>query len=151
MQQAGAEEIIILAQVAQEQHEVVDIFLEKTDEENATPKQQSPADEVVEEIEVEKADPSPPRTEQAKPFEPNTEENDKIKGELNASWEKTPPVTSSGAPTRMDVDPAPLTTAPQLVEEEKKFAEPMAREETASPAVPHATKKEVVLPPTEET
>ena len=58
-------------------------------------------------------------------------------------------VTSSGAPTQMDVDPAPRSTAPQLEEEETKFEERMAHEKVAPPVVPQASEKEVVVSPTE--
>ena len=67
MQQAINVEVIIPTLVAQEQPDVVDIFLEKKDEGNASPEQQAPVDDVEEEIEVEKADPSPPRDLQAEP------------------------------------------------------------------------------------
>ena len=111
MLQAGTKEVVIPEPVGRVQHEEVDIFLERTEEENAPPKQQSPAEEVDEEIEVEKADPSPPKTLQAEPSESTKEKSDKIEGELNASRKETPPVSSFGAPTQMDVDPAPRTTA----------------------------------------
>jgi hypothetical protein len=72
--------------VSQEQPEVVDIFLVKNDEENVLPRQQASADnEVDEEFEVEKADPSPLKKLQAEPSGSNKEENDKIEGELSAS------------------------------------------------------------------
>jgi hypothetical protein len=62
MQQDGTEKVIILVMVAQEEQlDVVEVFLEKSDEENGSPKQQAPVEETDEEIEVEKADPSPLR------------------------------------------------------------------------------------------
>ena len=62
MQQAEHVEVIIPTLATQEQTDVIDIFLEKNDEENASPKQQALADDGVDEdIEVEKADPSPPK------------------------------------------------------------------------------------------
>ena len=112
MQQAGTVEVIIPASVVQEQLDVVDFFLEKTNEENASLKQQAPVNEIDEEIEVEKADSLSLRTSQAEPSEPNKEENDKIEGTLNASREKTTPGASCRTPTQMDVDTAPLTGAP---------------------------------------
>ena len=73
------------------------------------------------------------------------EKSDKIEGEPKASRKDIPPVSSSGAPTQMDVDPAPGTTTPQLVQDDKS-AEPMAREETIPPVVTQAIEEEVVVP-----
>lgn len=112
MQQADHVEVIIPTPAAQEQPDVVDIFLEKTNEGNASPEQQAHVDDVDEEIEVEKADPSPPRKMQAEPSDSNKEETDKNEGELNASRDKTTQVTSSDAPAQMDIDPAPRSIAP---------------------------------------
>jgi hypothetical protein len=150
MHQAGRVEVIIPTPVSQEQPEIVDIFLEKDEEGNASRKQQAPADDEVDEgIEIEKADPSPPNKLQAEPSG-SKEENDKIEGELNASREKTTPFASSGSPTQMDVNPAPCSTSTQLEEEEKKYEEPMAQEGIVPPAMSQASEKEAVVPPVEE-
>ena len=149
MQQADHIEVIIPTPKGEEQPDVVDIFLEKTDEGNASPEQQAPVDDVDEEIEVDKDDPSPPRNLQAGPSESNKEETDKNEGELNASQVNATPVASSGAPTQMDVDPAAHSTTPQLEEEEIKSDAPMAQEVIAPPVVPQVSEKEVVGPPTE--
>ena len=47
------------------------------------------------------------------PVEPSgsNKEDDKVEGELNATRVNTTPVTSSSAPTQMEVDPAPASTA----------------------------------------
>nr|XP_020173034.1 eukaryotic translation initiation factor 5B-like [Aegilops tauschii subsp. strangulata] len=111
MQQVEPVVVVIPTPAAQEP-DVVDIFLNKSDEENALPKQQVMDDKTDEEIEVEKAVPSPPKEMQAEPSRSNKKENDKVDGELNASRHKITPVTSSGAPTQMDVDLAPASTAP---------------------------------------
>ena len=63
-------------------------------------------------------------------------EDDKIEGEENASRGNTTPVTSSGAPTQMEVDLAPGSLASQPEQEEKKDEEPMAHEEEAQADVP---------------
>ena len=78
-------EVIIPTPAAQEQPDVVDIFLEKTDEGNASLEQQAPIDDIDKKIEVEKEDPLPPKNLQAEPSESNKEETDKNEGELNAS------------------------------------------------------------------
>ena len=87
------------------------------------------------------------------------EENDKIEGEINASWDNTTPATSSRAPTEMDVDPTPASTSPQLEEEEKEIEEIMAHEGVIPPDVSQEPEKEevvtnaseeVVVPPTDE-
>ena len=119
MQQAGHVETVIPTLEAQEQPDVVDIFLEKTNEGSACPKHQALVDDVDEEIEVEKADPSPPRQLQDEPSQSNKEEIDKYEEEQNASRDKSTLVASSAAATQLNVDHASNSTAPQMEEEER--------------------------------
>ena len=77
MQQAVHVDVII---PTLENPDVVDIFLDKTDEENALPKQRAPDDKTDEGIEVEKANPLPLNTMQVDPSRSNKEENTMIDG-----------------------------------------------------------------------
>jgi hypothetical protein len=97
MQQAEPAVVIIPTTVAQEP-DVVDIFLNRNDEENVVPEQQAPEEVVDEEIEVEKAVSSPLKDMEVEPFG-SIKEDDKVEGEQDASQGNTTPVTSSGAPT----------------------------------------------------
>ena len=83
MQQAEPVVVIIPTSAAQET-DVVDIFLNKTDEENVLPEEQAPEEKVDEEIEVEKAFSSPLKNMQVEPSGSN-KEDDKAEGEQNAS------------------------------------------------------------------
>ena len=60
-----------------EQNDVVDIFLNNPDEENAPPQQQDNSDQIDEEIEVEKSNPSPPVPMQVDPSA-SSKKDDKI-------------------------------------------------------------------------
>jgi hypothetical protein len=127
MQQIGPVVVIIPTTVALEPN-VVDIFLTKNYEENFVPEQQASEVKLDEEIEVEKAVSSPLKKMQVEPFGSN-KEDDKVEGEQGASQGNTTPVTSSGASTQMEVDPAPGSLASQPEQEEKKAEEPMAHEQ----------------------
>ena len=96
---------------------------------------------------------------QVEPSGSNQEENEKTEGELIASRENTTPVTSSCAPTQMEVDPAPASIASQIEEEEKKSEESTTHDGDIAPSIPQETvkkavvtqaSKEVVVPPTDE-
>ena len=149
---------VIIPTSASQEIDVVDIYLNKTDDENVLPEQQAPKEKTDEVIEVEKAVSSPLKEMQVEPSGSN-KEDDKVEGEQNASRGNTTPVTSSGAPTQMEVDPAPGSLASQPEQEEKKSEEPMAHEQVVPPVAPKETKKdvvvtqvseEVVVPPTVE-
>ena len=122
LHQAEPVKVINPTSAAQET-DVIDIFLNNLDEGNVQPEQQAPEEKIDEEIEVEKAVSSPLKDMQVEPSGSN-KEDDKVEGEQVASRGNTTPVSSSGAPTQMDVDPAPHSTAPQLEEEERKSDEP---------------------------
>lgn len=81
-----------------EQNDVIDIFLNKLDEENAPPQQQACDDQTNEEIEVKEPNPSPSKPMQVDPSCPS-KKDDKTEGEQSSPPEKSTPVTPSGAHT----------------------------------------------------
>jgi hypothetical protein len=106
-----AEPVVMSLVVAQET-DVIDILLNWNDEENVVPEQQAPWEVVDEEIEVEKAVSSPLKDMQVEPSG-SIKEDDMVEGEQAASRGNTTPVSSSGGPTQMEVDPAPGSLASQ--------------------------------------
>jgi hypothetical protein len=88
----------------------LDIYLVNPDEVMTVPKKNAPEEKIDEEIEMEKQVPSPVKDIQAEPSG-STKKGEKIEGEQVAAQGTTPIVSSSGAPTPMEVDPAPGSLA----------------------------------------
>ena len=93
--------------------------------------------------------PLPPKPMQVDPSSPS-KKNDKIEGEQSAPGGQTTPVTPSSSPTPMDVVPVPRSIAPQIEEEEKKPAEPMAREVIVPPSVSQVFEPKAAVPMSRE-
>ena len=74
----------------------------------------------------------------------STKEGEKVEEEQIASQGNTPTASSYGAPTPMEVDPAPVSLASQLEQEEKKLEEPMAPEEKEHQVVPPVFPQQIV-------
>ena len=72
--------MVIIPTSAAQESDVMDVFLNKIDEENVMPEQQTPEEKVDEEIEMEKAVPSPLNNIPADPSG-STKEGEKIEGE----------------------------------------------------------------------
>ena len=83
MQQTRTAAVVIPPTVEQEP-DVVDIFLNKTDEENVVPEQQPREEKIDEEIEAEKSVSSPQKVMQVEPSRSN-KEDDKVEGEQSTS------------------------------------------------------------------
>ena len=136
--------VVIIPTLVEQESDVVDMYLVNPGEENVVPEKNAHEERIDEEIEMEKAVPSPLKEFQAEPSG-STKEGEKVEGEQVASQGNTPPVSSSGAPTQMEVDPAPGSLASQPELEEKKFEEPMAHEQEVAPVVPQETEGEAVV------
>jgi hypothetical protein len=72
--------VVIIPTLAGQETDFVDIFLNKTNKENALPDQQATYEKTDEEIEVEKAVSSPLKEMELEPSGSNMEENEKIEG-----------------------------------------------------------------------
>ena len=90
MQQDEPAVVIIPTSIAQET-DVVDIFLNKTNEENGLPEKQAPEEKIDEEIEVEKEVSSPLKEMQVEPSGSN-KEDDKVEGGAKCFPRKYDPV-----------------------------------------------------------
>ena len=119
------------------------MYLVNPDEENVMSEKNAPEEKVDEEIEMEKATSLPLKKIQAEPSG-STKEDEQVVGEQVAPRGYTTPVSSSGAPTRMEIDHAPGSLASHLELEENKNGEHVAHEEEAQAVVPPVLPHQIV-------
>nr|XP_020186262.1 putative uncharacterized protein DDB_G0294196 [Aegilops tauschii subsp. strangulata] len=104
------EPMVVVPTSIEQEADVVDIYLVNPNEVGVMPEKNAHEEKVDEEIEMERQVPSPMKDIQGEPSG-STKEGEKVEGEQVAAQGTTAMVSSSGAATPMEVDPAPCSLA----------------------------------------